>query len=240
MKRSNRFVIVGVVLALVLAAGVTGVFAQDEVDVIHACANTVGLLRIVAGPDECRSPDTYIQWNVQGLPGEQGPQGEQGPAGPQGPEGPQGPAGADGATGPAGPAGADGADGTSCTVTQGDGSATISCTDGTSATVYDGADAELEPDVIACPYNEGASEILLLHAGEEEVFRFLYPNPAMYYDVYVSSDDPGKLLEVTSNDGTVTGFVLEIYRYGGDPDEDIHIFYPAGPDNEVLVQCLAW
>jgi hypothetical protein len=85
----------------------------------------------------------------QGSPGPEGPEGPQGDTGPQGPPGSPGPQGEIGPPGPTGPPGADGqdgapgadgADGTSCTVTDNlDGSRTISCTDGTSATVSDGA-----------------------------------------------------------------------------------------------------
>jgi hypothetical protein len=60
--------------------------------------------------------------------------------GTQGPQGEQGPPGLDGAPGADGADGAPGADGTSCSAAQGAGSATVNCTDGTSATVYDGAD----------------------------------------------------------------------------------------------------
>jgi hypothetical protein len=51
-----------------------------------------------------------------------------------------GPQGADGAAGTDGTDGPPGAGGASCSVSQGDGSATVSCSDGTSATVFDGAD----------------------------------------------------------------------------------------------------
>jgi hypothetical protein len=80
-----------------------------------------------------------------GVQGEQGVPGPQGETGPVGPEGPPGPVGATGATGPAG------ADGTSCTAAQGDGSATVSCSDGTSATVYDGAEGPPGPEGPAGP-----------------------------------------------------------------------------------------
>jgi hypothetical protein len=50
-----------------------------------------------------------------------------------------------GQEGAAGTAGADGADGTACSVSQGDGSATIDCTDGTIATVQDGAEGPAGP-----------------------------------------------------------------------------------------------
>ena len=61
-----------------------------------------------------------------------------GAVGPQGPAGLDGADGAPGADGAAGADGAPGADGTSCSVTQGAGSATVNWTDGTSATVFDG------------------------------------------------------------------------------------------------------
>ena len=63
---------------------------------------------------------------TNGLDGAPGPQGDPGPPGPPGV---QGVPGADGQ---------DGIDGTSCSVTQGDGSATITCSDSTSATIFDG------------------------------------------------------------------------------------------------------
>ena len=68
--------------------------------------------------------------------GTQGPQGEQGPPGLDGAPGADGAPAADGAPGADGEPGADG---TSCSATQGTGSATVNCTDGTTATVFDGA-----------------------------------------------------------------------------------------------------
>jgi len=75
--------------------------------------------------------------NISLTPGPQGEQGIQGPAGTDGAQGAtglQGPAGLDGANGVDG---ANGADGYSCTAVQGAGSATISCEDGSMASVYD-------------------------------------------------------------------------------------------------------
>src|SRR3990172_1109169 len=86
---------------------------------------------------------------LQGVPGSQGTQGEPGPVGaigPQGPQGEVGPAGPQGPLGPQGapgPAGSAGANGTSCTVTQYNSGATISCADGTTATVYNGAQGDM-------------------------------------------------------------------------------------------------
>lgn len=100
-----------------------------ESNVIHACkkGNHVRIDN-VNGPDDCKSNESYIWWNMegpQGEQGEQGPQGEQGiqglkgdkgdkgdtgeqgpqgkpgEPGPQGPQGEQGETGAEGVTGPA-------------------------------------------------------------------------------------------------------------------------------------------
>jgi len=51
MKLSNRFVLVGILLALVLAAGATWVFAQSAE--IQTCVNKGGLPRIVASNELC-------------------------------------------------------------------------------------------------------------------------------------------------------------------------------------------
>jgi len=79
---------------------------------------------------------SYVCDGAPGADGADGADGEDGAAGPAGPAGSPGQAGADGADGEAGPAGSpgqDGQDGASCTVTDhGDGTATVSCPDGTS------------------------------------------------------------------------------------------------------------
>jgi|GEM_PF-1145588 len=90
--------------------------------------------------------DTYpLQTGPTGPTGATGPTGTTGATGPSGPTGTSGADGSTGATGPSGSNGATGAtgpagtSGTSCTVKDnGDGTKTISCADGTSATVSDG------------------------------------------------------------------------------------------------------
>ncbi|MBV72142.1 MAG: hypothetical protein CMH52_12515 [Myxococcales bacterium] len=77
-----------------------------------------------------------------GLDGQPGAVGERGPAGERGPNGEQGPAGDPGEQGPQGP---QGAAGEGCTVVQnGDGTATIRCTDGSSAVI--GCQLDAGPD----------------------------------------------------------------------------------------------
>ena len=80
---------------------------------------------------------------LKGDTGATGPQGLKGDTGATGPQGLKGDTGATGATGAqglkgdTGLTGSAGLNGTSCSVMQGEGSATISCEDGTMASVYD-------------------------------------------------------------------------------------------------------
>ena len=72
-----------------------------------------------------------------GAQGSQGSQGSQGIAGTDGISGVDGNKGETGAIGPQGETGSAGVNGSSCTAIQGNGSATISCDNGTMASVYD-------------------------------------------------------------------------------------------------------
>jgi hypothetical protein len=68
--------------------------------VITACvSNSNGNVRIVARADECKTNETGLAWNQQGLQGPQGEAGPQGLQGPQGETGPQGPQGIPGTNG---------------------------------------------------------------------------------------------------------------------------------------------
>lgn len=60
--------------------------------VIHSCyRNSGGALRVIDDAvTGCRSNETSLDWNAQGVPGPQGAQGPEGAQGPQGPEGAQG------------------------------------------------------------------------------------------------------------------------------------------------------
>ena len=88
---------------------------------------------VVASADKGGLKDT-VQQIVDGLCGGDASTCStvEGPPGPRGPRGLPGEDGEDGAAGPAGE------DGSSCTVTQDEAGATISCDDGSSATVLDG------------------------------------------------------------------------------------------------------
>ena len=79
---------------------------SPQSDMLLACAERNGELRLVESHRECRRNEVPVRWNVrgpQGSQGEAGPQGPQGPTGPQGEQGPQGELGPQGARGPAGP-----------------------------------------------------------------------------------------------------------------------------------------
>jgi hypothetical protein len=104
MKLSNRFVIVVVLLAIVLAGGATWAWAQGD-DVIRAYVGDNGKVQIVSQATACKEDDLYLEWNKVGPPG---PKGDTGDTGPMGPEGPQGPEGDTGDTGPVGPEGPQG------------------------------------------------------------------------------------------------------------------------------------
>ncbi|MBN1565924.1 MAG: collagen-like protein, partial [Anaerolineae bacterium] len=101
-------------LGAVLGAGALSVI-RAQGNVIMACVNQQnGNVRVVGSSGECRNPEVYVQWNIQGQPGPMGPQGPAGPAGPQGPvgaQGPQGEPGLQGAQGEPGPQGEPGLQG---------------------------------------------------------------------------------------------------------------------------------
>ena len=108
----------GVALGIFVGASmatIVGVSAHGgDTTLIHACVGSAGGVRIVDASAACKTNETAIDWNVQGLkgdkgdPGLQGPKGDQGDPGVQGPKGDQGdpgvqgPKGDQGDTGPAG------------------------------------------------------------------------------------------------------------------------------------------
>jgi hypothetical protein len=89
--------------ATVCAVVVAGVaLAQDSgaPSVIHACKHpSVGWLRQVSGPAQCRRREKAVSWSITGPKGDKGDPGEPGAPGAPGAPGPAGP------TGPTGPKG---------------------------------------------------------------------------------------------------------------------------------------
>lgn len=101
MHISNKIVLIGSLLAILLIGGATWVFAQSSGQVAACVKSSNGKVSTL-GFDEnvsCSKNETKIIWSITG------------PAGPPGPQGPPGNDGADGETGPQGPAGPQGAPG---------------------------------------------------------------------------------------------------------------------------------
>jgi hypothetical protein len=64
--------------------------AVSSAQVINACANNAGGLRVLGPGASCKANETALSWSIAGPQGPAGPQGAVGPEGPQGPEGPGG------------------------------------------------------------------------------------------------------------------------------------------------------
>ncbi len=170
MKLSNRLVVVGAVLAMVLVAGVTWAVAQDN-HTYYACVKENGKFRIVSDPTECKHNETVVSWSEEiracvkqngqlrivpegfeckeketpfewSIVGPPGPTGPQGETGPQGPQGETGPQGPQGETGPQGPQGETGPQGP-----QGD--AGTACWDLNGNGVADLPDEDINEDGVA-------------------------------------------------------------------------------------------
>ena len=100
-------ILLGVSLATTLAATALG--HGGDLTLIHSCVTSNKNLRVVSASDTCRSNESALDWNIQGVPGPVGPAGPTGltgaigAAGPAGPQGPQGDAGPVGRQGPVGP-----------------------------------------------------------------------------------------------------------------------------------------
>ncbi len=78
-------------LSVLATSAVVG--AQSSTEVIHACADGRGALRMIPADGSCTATETPVNWNAQGI------QGAPGATGAQGPQGQAGPAGARGLTG---------------------------------------------------------------------------------------------------------------------------------------------
>jgi hypothetical protein len=89
---------------LVAGSGIAYATIPDVNGVIHGCyAKSGGSLRVIDDTvTNCKSTETSLNWNMQGVQGPQGPAGPQGQQGVQGVQGPQGPQGAQGPAGPSG------------------------------------------------------------------------------------------------------------------------------------------
>jgi hypothetical protein len=96
------------ILIALLLLGATVVYANSDGEEIYACVNPAGQPRIVESLEECKSQETDLWWNREGIQGPVGPQGPQGEVGPQGEQGLQGEVGPQGPQGEVGPQGTQG------------------------------------------------------------------------------------------------------------------------------------
>ena len=69
-------------LSVLATSAVVG--AQSSTEVINACADGRGTLRMIPAGGSCEVNETPVSWNAQGIQGAAGATGAQGPAGPRG------------------------------------------------------------------------------------------------------------------------------------------------------------
>ena len=75
-------------LAVLATSAVVG--AQSSTEVIHACADSRGSLRMIPANGACAVNETPVNWNAQGVPGATGAQGPAGARGLRGRAGKKG------------------------------------------------------------------------------------------------------------------------------------------------------
>jgi len=112
--RSPLVVAVGLIVAVVVAAGGTAVAAKlvTSADIKNKTITQQDMAANSIGSPQLK-PNSVAESDLAAAVRDQLGQGEQGPQGPAGPEGPAGPAGPQGGQGAAGADGDDGADGVS-------------------------------------------------------------------------------------------------------------------------------
>ena len=72
-------------LSVLATSAVVG--AQSSTEVIHACADARGTLRMIPAGGSCEANETPVSWNAEGIPGATGATGATGAQGPAGPRG---------------------------------------------------------------------------------------------------------------------------------------------------------
>ena len=96
-------------LALCIGFLAVPISARAQVLTLGACVNNrSGNMRLAAGAGDCRGPEVFVQWTVQGTQGEKGDKGDPGIQGPPGPKGDQGVQGVPGPKGDQGDQGIQG------------------------------------------------------------------------------------------------------------------------------------
>ncbi|HUH15048.1 MAG TPA: hypothetical protein VML35_04120 [Gaiellaceae bacterium] len=193
-RRRGRLAIAAIAIFGV-AGGIAFASIPGADGVIHGCYRSAagdvqGQLRVVEDPASCRSNETPIQWNEQGVAG------------------PAGPAGADGADGEDGADGQDGADGSSPTVAQlapgdancADGGAAITDAAGTTAYVCNGGQGPAGQD-----------------GADGAPFSGTFTSPNGQFSISVT--DTGVTVASPDSAISVTGSAIRVESMGLDPIE---------------------
>lgn len=85
LRLNASSVVVGLAIGALAAGGITYAATNTGGTTINACqSKSTGALRILTS-GVCKTTETAVAWNTQGVQGEQGAQGPQGPQGERGP-----------------------------------------------------------------------------------------------------------------------------------------------------------
>jgi hypothetical protein len=83
--RRVRWAALGAVACALVMGGIAYASIPGPDGVIHGCYLTNGNLRVIDSAASCKSNETSLNWNQQGVTGPSGPTGATGPTGPTGP-----------------------------------------------------------------------------------------------------------------------------------------------------------
>jgi hypothetical protein len=81
IKTLPRWFKIALIVILGMLVTATVAYAGGGGGSIMACVNPAGQIRIIGPGDSCRTQETYLEWNILGLPGPEGPEGPPGPPG---------------------------------------------------------------------------------------------------------------------------------------------------------------
>jgi hypothetical protein len=194
---------------------------------IRACARlNDGRLRAVSPAAACRRAERPLEWNIQGLKGddgERGPEGAPGPAGPAGPDGQPGPPGPPGDPAPA-LTSLEGLDGLACHAGAQDGKTSLSYDTARRAVITCVVTGAQQPVLKVNEFSTGVSGaatnefVELVNAGSASSdigsFKVVYRSASGTSDTTLATVPPGTLLAPGAF------YLLGGGGYAGDPAPD--------------------
>jgi hypothetical protein len=177
---------------------------EDPAPTIRACARSNdGRLRAVDPAAPCRRKERPLEWNIQGLKGDEGARGPEGAPGPAGADGPPGPAGPPGAPGP-GLTSLEGLDGLVCHAGAQDGKTSVSYDTARRAIITCVVTGAQAPDIKVNEFSTGVSGaatnefVELVNAGTSPSnmsgFKVVYRSASGTSDTTLATVPPGALL----------------------------------------------